>query len=147
MLYPDPLCIPPSCSVLYLKHTRREKLSVIDIVCVTNICATHSCSLFTSHYIVLLVTTTEWLSPWYNDCCYDRRREKKKFSWGFPDGWEKVINLELEEELCCAAPASVLFIRLSQGLMCLVFVADEQKEHKTLGAVNVAVVTGQGAVE
>lgn len=24
----------------------------------------------------MLVTPREWLSPWYNDCCYDRRREK-----------------------------------------------------------------------
>lgn len=58
---------------------RSEKLTVIDIVCITNICVTDSCSPFMSHYMLpaTLVTTTEWLSPWYNDCCYDRRGEEE----------------------------------------------------------------------
>lgn len=44
--------MPPHVGRERERESRREGLTVIDNVCITNICATDSCSPFTSHYIV-----------------------------------------------------------------------------------------------
>lgn len=92
-IFPCSVCVTDAQSPAQ-KRERREELSVIDIVCVKNTLPqipTLLSRLITS-LPVMVVTMTEWLLPSYSGCCYEMNKGKKKLSWSFPVGQEKVIN-------------------------------------------------------
>lgn len=108
---------------------RSEKLTVIDIVCITNF------RVLPSHLItllpVMLVTTREWLSPLYNEWCYDRRGEEKNTP-------PKAFQVdETKSSTWIANKRSAVLLCNHFG-----FCSSRKGNHKTWGEVNVVVGTG-----
>ena len=88
-----------------------------------------------------LVTTIEWLSPWYNDCCYDRRGEeellplrlsrwmRKSHQPGAAER-ERARERERERERFSVA---LVFPHFSWGFVWFIFVAQQQRTTKLCG--------------